>query len=308
MATKTNSDPPPPSKKTLANGGGVLILGLPRSGTYSVVHALRMLGHDRVFHNLDVTPEESNKVWSGWFRAGWAYMPYLREHMGLPWFAKKNPPKTTFTRADWDELVGADYQAVADISVLFAGEMIEAYPDAQVIIWKRDYDKWYQSFDKGALRGFGFDSSIAMFVRRYIAPLSGMYWPTTQWYGHAGWLEAKDVDGMRANARRVYDRHFEIVRTKTKPGKLLEYRLGDGWKPMCEFLDCPIPEEPFPHLNEREALKEVGAKMLGDVLWKAFWNTVTAPAVLAVGCAVVYWGYRYLGENGKAFSSIVFKR
>jgi hypothetical protein len=24
----------------------------------------------------------------------------------------------------------------------------------------------------------------------------------------------------------------------------------DGWAPLCEFLGKPVPNEPFPHLNE----------------------------------------------------------
>ncbi|KAG6031456.1 hypothetical protein E4U41_007568 [Claviceps citrina] len=290
-----------PSKRTLAENGGVLIMGLPRSGTYSVAHAMRMLGHDRVFHNLDVPAEKSNEVWAGWFRAGWACMPYLREHMGLPYFARKKPaPKTTFTRADWDELVGNEYQVVADISACFAAELIEAYPEAQVVLWQRDFDSWFRSFDEGALRAFGFHSSTAMFVRKYVAPLSGMYWPTTQWYGHAGWLGARDYHGMRANARTVYDRHFEMVRKTTKPGKLLEYRLGDGWGPLCRFVACPVPDEPFPHLNERVALARAGSKMLRDVLWRAFWNAASIPvALLVVACLVASWASARPGQGSR---------
>ena len=125
----------PPCKKTLAEGGGVLIMGLPRSGTYSVAHAMRMLGHKHVFHNLDVPLNESNDIWAGWFRAGWACMPYVREELGLPFFTKMAPPPpTVFTKADRDALVGREYQVVSDISVYFAAELIEAYPDAQVIM------------------------------------------------------------------------------------------------------------------------------------------------------------------------------
>ncbi|KAI9151268.1 hypothetical protein HJFPF1_08467 [Paramyrothecium foliicola] len=284
----------PQSKKTLAEGGGVLIMGLPRSGTYSVAHAMRVLGHERVFHNLDMPVEGSNRLWGAWFRAGWACMPYLREEMGLPWFARKrswwgHPLPTTFTRRDWDELVGNEYQVIADISVNFAADLIQAYPDAQVILWERDVDSWLQSFDNGALRGFGFHSPVAMFCRRFVAPLSGMYWPTTQWYAHAGWLRARDYKGMRANARAAYHDHIATVKKLTKPGNLLMYRLGAGWEPLCEFLGVPVPAEPFPHLNEREALKKTGSKMLTDVLSLALWNVAKYPLLLAL----LYLGLRW---------------
>ncbi len=25
---------------------------------------------------------------------------------------------------------------------------------------------------------------------------------------------------------------------------------GDGWEPLCRFLDVPVPDEPFPHRND----------------------------------------------------------
>jgi sulfotransferase family protein len=26
--------------------------------------------------------------------------------------------------------------------------------------------------------------------------------------------------------------------------------VSDGWEPLCGFLDSPVPEIPFPHLND----------------------------------------------------------
>ena len=36
--------------------------------------------------------------------------------------------------------------------------------------------------------------------------------------------------------------------------KLLVFKLEDGWKPLCEFLDVPVPDEPFPHLNKKGSI------------------------------------------------------
>lgn len=29
--------------------------------------------------------------------------------------------------------------------------------------------------------------------------------------------------------------------------------LADGWEPLCNFLDKPVPSKPFPRVNDREA-------------------------------------------------------
>ena len=42
--------------------------------------------------------------------------------------------------------------------------------------------------------------------------------------------------------------------------------LSKGWKPLCKFLDVPIPDEPFPMANDAKA---AGAKAT-EVLLKAF--------------------------------------
>ena len=36
------------------------------------------------------------------------------------------------------------------------------------------------------------------------------------------------------------------------PERLLVYNVKEGWEPLCRFLNVPVPEGPFPHLNDRE--------------------------------------------------------
>lgn len=40
---------------------------------------------------------------------------------------------------------------------------------------------------------------------------------------------------------------------KTRPERLLvvDWEAGDSWKKLCDFLGMPIPDVPFPHLNQR---------------------------------------------------------
>ena len=43
---------------------------------------------------------------------------------------------------------------------------------------------------------------------------------------------------------------------KTVPQeKLLIFNVKDGWEPLCNFLELPIPEEPFPNSNDSEKMK-----------------------------------------------------
>lgn len=40
-----------------------------------------------------------------------------------------------------------------------------------------------------------------------------------------------------------------MIRGLVPKERLLEWTVEDGWEPLCEFLDKPVPEEPFPHAN-----------------------------------------------------------
>ena len=61
--------------------------------------------------------------------------------------------------------------------------------------------------------------------------------------------------GDRRNDRAFMIDYFEkhtadVIATIPKE-RLLVYRAGDGWGPLCEFLGAPVPETPFPKVNDR---------------------------------------------------------
>ena len=35
------------------------------------------------------------------------------------------------------------------------------------------------------------------------------------------------------------------------PERLLIYEAGQGWEPLCKFLDAPVPDAPYPSENSR---------------------------------------------------------
>ena len=52
-----------------------------------------------------------------------------------------------------------------------------------------------------------------------------------------------------ATAKAAYEQHNAAVRARVDPARLVEWRTGDGWRPLCAALHLPVPDEPFPHLN-----------------------------------------------------------
>ena len=44
--------------------------------------------------------------------------------------------------------------------------------------------------------------------------------------------------------------------------RLLESDITDGWEPLCTFLNKPMPDIPFPRVNDADARKEMAATMV----------------------------------------------
>ena len=55
--------------------------------------------------------------------------------------------------------------------------------------------------------------------------------------------------------------------------------MKEGWGPLCEFLDVPVPDEPFPYLNDTAQIQR-GMKSI-----KAL--SVVLPVALALSVATV---------------------
>ena len=37
--------------------------------------------------------------------------------------------------------------------------------------------------------------------------------------------------------------------------QLLVYEVKQGWEPLCEFLEVPVPDDPMPHLNDATSFR-----------------------------------------------------
>lgn len=90
--------------------------------------ALEILGFNKTYHSHSAYVENPRdcKLWLDAMRAKY-------DGVGKP-----------FGRFEFDRLLGHCH-AVADVpAACFASELIEAYPDAKVILTNRDVDEWYR--------------------------------------------------------------------------------------------------------------------------------------------------------------------
>jgi hypothetical protein len=126
------------------------------------------------------------------------------------------------TMPDWDRLL-AGYSATVDWpACAFWSQLADANPEAPVLLSERSSaDAWWTSIEQAHTRSMS-------------EPMLRAFCP--------GWPER---DAMI----EAYERHNERVRKEVPPERLVEWRPGDGWAPLCAALGVPVPEEPFPHAN-----------------------------------------------------------
>jgi len=120
----------------------------------------------------------------------------------------------------------------------------DAFPDALVLLSVRDADDWWAS------------ASQTIFP----AIASGIPRPGHERSTSDGMAEAMMARFTRDfcdedAAKTAYLKHNDNVRDSVAPGRLVEWRPGDGWAPLAEALGLPVPDGPFPHVNTSEEFR-----------------------------------------------------
>ena len=194
----------------------VIGAGFGRTGTMSLKVALEELGFGPCYHMIEVFEHP--------------------EHVPL-WEAAARGESV-----NWEELF-VDYKSTVDWpGCSFYKELMQAYPDAKVLLSVRDPDKWYESAKNTIYTTTDIPDPPP--GRRVVDKL---VWEQT----FAGNFEE------RRYAIEIFNKHNEGVKKHVPPEQLLVYEVKEGWEPLCAFLGVPIPKDkPFPHLNDTQAFNQ----------------------------------------------------
>ncbi|PGH07121.1 hypothetical protein GX51_01908 [Blastomyces parvus] len=209
----------------------VLALGVGRTGTASLRAALERLGYVDTYHMMSASVENPPDC--------------------LMWqdaLAAKYDGVGEFGRKEWDQLLG-HCQAVCDWpACAFAKELIEAYPNAKVILTTRDVDSWHSSVMKTVWW------RVTDPEHRLISNFSwaaSMYYPMLQKF-----FDTFFKGDFPNKGKQVYQNHVEEVRSLVPKERLLEYKIGEGWGPLCQFLGEEVPDAVFPRGNDMHGFVE----------------------------------------------------
>ena len=190
--------------------------GFGRTGTLSLKTALEKLGFGPCYHMAEVFPRPEHIAM--WHRLAF-------EH-----------------QMDWDQLFSGFHATVDWPSARWWREIAAHYPDAKVLLSVRDPEAWYTSVINTIYQPM-----------KFAAPDHAPELVRLQSEMVRKSILVETFDNRfedKAHAIEVFKRHNQDVRDSVDPARLLEFDVREGWAPLCRFLDVPIPDEPFPRLND----------------------------------------------------------
>lgn len=196
----------------------VIGVGFGRTGTTSLKRALEQLGYAPC-HTMLHLFEQPEQV-ALWRRA-----------------ARGGP-------VDWARIY-AGYRATVDWpGARFWRELTAAYPAAKVVLTVRDSRRWYDSA-RDTIYAAAVEPVPATGVDPTFAEIRQMSHEVV-WDGV---FDGRFED--REYAIQLMAEHTRAVRDEIDDDRLLVFEVEQGWAPLCEFLGVPVPDEPFPHTNDR---------------------------------------------------------
>lgn len=205
----------------------VIGAGLPRTATLSQKLALEALGFGPCYHMVDVLADLS-------LADGWR--------------------QTLEGRRDWAAVFGGFEATVDWPGSFFYKDLIEAYPDAKVLLSVRSGEAWERSATKTMWSLFYGDTLAhdLSSARAQVDPLWRDYLLMMRAMWEKSGLvtpESVQAPGSMAAAMARYN---EEVKATVPADRLLVWTGADGWEPLCRFLEVPVPDAPFPRVNDAE--------------------------------------------------------
>ncbi|KER20092.1 hypothetical protein X801_02616, partial [Opisthorchis viverrini] len=218
----------------------VIGAGLGRTGTNSLKLALELLYDKPCYHLKDL---------------------FSRRHRDVPKWLDMEQRLKQSKDSKFDVALCKDffkgYRAAVDHPVcVYYKELLEVFPNAKVIVTVRDPEIWLAGCrstilprDLLANRPWSF-----YFLRSVLGmkPLHELY--LNSWRRVFG----ENMDFSDDNAMlNGFVAWTERVKRDVPADKLLVYDISKGWEPLCRFLQLPVPDSPFPHVNEYRELRRL---------------------------------------------------
>jgi hypothetical protein len=210
----------------------VIGAGLPRTATLTQKIALEMLGYAPCYHMVNVLSDLSLvPAWQQAFEG----------------------------QTDWNAIFG-DHQATVDWpGSFFWRELIKAYPEAKVVLSVRPSEAWARSMSQtvwDVVYGDSFVHDLSSARTRVDTGWRDYMDLMTAMWEKSGLLPSAAAGPDLDELARAFDRYNEDVQATVPAERLLVWTPSDGWDPLCEFLEVPVPSAPLPRVNDSKMFSD----------------------------------------------------
>ena len=134
---------------------------------------------------------------------------------------------------DWEEVYGTYRSTVDWPGCYFYAQLADRYPEAKVVLSLRDPERWYDSMSETIIPSLIEDNAPPFIERIFLR-------------------DTFTSDFSKSNVIAAYERHNAEVWRRIAPERLLVFEVAQGWEPLCAHLGVPVPDGPFPRVNDRE--------------------------------------------------------
>ena len=133
-------------------------------------------------------------------------------------------------------------------------ELLATFPQAKLILHVRYSDKeWYKSFSNSIGLDFERGTWRARVYRFLTLSIRWMH-PHHRLCDHMAeyWREVYDGIGPR-----MHSLHNARMKALVPKERLLVYDVKEGWEPLCTLLNVPVPDVPFPRVNDAMQMQRI---------------------------------------------------
>ncbi|KAH8873635.1 Cell wall integrity and stress response component 1 [Schistosoma japonicum] len=217
----------------------VIGAGLGRTGTNSLKIALELLYKKPCYHLKEI---------------------YLHQHSHIAkWIEldkklKESPDK--IDKALCHKIFKGYIAAIDHPACAYYKELLELYPKSKVVLTVRDPEIWLagcrstilpRDIDKPRTWSFQFLRKcigLSQFHELFLINCRRVFG------------EQMDFSNDTSMLNGFVEWNQNVIQS-VPSDRLLKFDISQGWEPLCKFLQLPIPDCPFPHVNEYNELRRL---------------------------------------------------
>ena len=210
----------------------VIGVGLPRTGTLTLMNALEMILPGECLHGLKAIRHEQE--WCDIFN-------------------------DKMSDDEFKTFLSSSYVAAVDAPFCFVYERaLKLFPRAKVILSVRDPEGWVNSMDNTVMNLVVYSPMIFLtpffpdYLTSYGDDGSLNFWSLKLFQGVAlKSVRNQEMINFLKQGRGVeyFNKWIDEVESTVPEERLLKFNVKEGWGPLCKHLNVPHPDVPFPNVN-----------------------------------------------------------